>query len=1625
MVKNLPTIERSTKIRFGKHATDDQAENTVVFNATNSVINAVNEGSIYMAPLRVAELAGSNLVGYSSLTKEIVDSSVPTTLLGGVTLDSAAVQGNVVSNSIPHFANITTAFTTDHGSNVGISNTSPTHMLSVGDRIFMSNTGSEAIKVEGNVQANKFFTGSSVTIDQNATNKIQVSGTIKTGTLHADNIGIANTSPTHALSIGNEGQLRLNVPTGSIYALETVGNVSAQNYIGDGGLLSNVTLQTVTDKSNVTSNTIHLTNPTTSLKAYSNVIVDGTLDVGSNLYVNDTAENVLNVTGNVNVSNYLKTNKLEVTSLEVDAVTAGTVSSNIIGDNVNVNTITTNVVSLNSISPGDLLVGPSSGTVLAKLAAYAPVAGSTVPANMSANSSGGNTASSSDSSANTYKAFDGNDSTNYVSPSPPTYSYSSPYGYTGSNSLGGVNGEWVKIQLASAITPTSVFVKARPDNTGPDWAVRPNSWRILGSTDGTNWIQLHASTTLVDSTNGITESFTNTTAYSYLAIVVTNINNPGSNDARWTLSRLSFTSSQSGPTEKFLRSSAAGVSWDEVSSTLQTITDGGASTNNEISFTNGVTSLTASGNVVVSGNVTTGTPIAIASGGTGLNSFTENDLLLGPSSGDALAKLSAYTGPTSITVPPSGMSSTTQTIGGIQYTSSASSTGSGTATNNAFDHNNSTIWRSDNDPSESYASFDGYYEGSSTTGSYSGAWIQLYRATAFAPTSIQIIPSQTTSIPAPNVWKVFGSTNGSSWTEIHSSSTAVAWNSGNGHTATISGSAAYNYFRLAVQITTLTSSISMGTVAVSEVRFSAPGTGPTEKFLKSSSTGISWDEVSSTLQTITDGGASTNNEISFTNGVTSLTASGNVVATGNVTASIFKSTTLSSGKIPYVNNDNELIDGPIGHDITTNNTFVSSNLYVTGNLNVQGETFFQDSNIHVISDPLIELGNANVIDTIDMGIIMTRPTANVVAGYMGDEKKYVIAYTHSDPHGAHIVPTNATTDQFMTLSVEGGNVLAGNVTTTGKMTADNLELTGTGVIIQALNGSVYAQEVNSQTFVGSGSGLTNLDLGHVSHTGQVATTRGGTGLTSIAQNELLLGPASGTALAKLAPYTPAGTTVEYPTSALSSSANSGETIAGITYTTTASSNQYGQIWKAFDKTTPGQNTFWHSDENVYDSTSGAYTGSKSLGGVSGEWIKLQLSTGIAPSSVNITGRMSYDNQAPDSWEILGSNDDTSWTSLLSSTVHATYNGGSGHTVSISGASAYTYLALVVKARGGTGQTAVVISELRFFASSANLSKKFLRSSGTGIAWDDVSSDLQTITDGGATTTHTVAFNNTTTGLTSAGDIDIAATKQIDYAGDVLLKSSAGAVASLKVDNAIKLDPAYASPSNNVLSFNTTTGEIYDSGGQGGSTLDNIHEEDANVAIGPSAASANLTVNTYGSNVLTVSGNVSADNITIGGLNIAASPFGLDDTVSSAVGSNVTANVLTLGGLVTSGNVDASNITISGNTTSQNIKLTNTDISATISSGTITIDAREKSYGTAPLVVSTTDVSNLVFSNLITGAQIVVPILASGGDINISKELTNVNFYAMTTDVSITQDKHALMTLSNLYGNIYMNAIGFA
>ena len=1140
MVKNIPTIERSTKIRFGKYANDNQAENTIVFNASNAAISATTPGSVYMTPLREASIGSATFIGYDASTKEVVDTGVASSLLGGISLDDTVVEGPVVSNGIPHFANTLTAFTTRYGSNVGIANTSPIHALDVGEKLYITRHGN--VHTSGKITAGKFY---------------------------------------------GDGSTLSNMEVG----------------LNDVVLHSNTTTKTV-EFNNVTAGQASLI--TAGKVGISNADPTHTLDVGSNLYVDDTAANVLDVTGNINVSNYLKTNKLEVSSLEVDAVTSGTVSSNIIGNNVNVITVTANVIADNVVATNGM---------------YGNIKGS-----------------------NTINA-----------------------------------------STISAITINSNVVS---DN-------------VVATNIGLN------------STNA-------------------NVLLLGPSAGNTTLVKLQPYDADS--TKKFLRSSAAGVAWDDVSSNLESIVSNGPETanitSNTIQFTNEVTSLTASGNVVVSGNVTTGTPIAIASGGTGLNSFTENDLLLGPASGEtALTKLAPYT------------------------------------------------------------------------------------------------------------------------------------------------------------------------------------TDSTKKFLRSNNNGVAWDDVSSNLESIVSNGPAsaniTSNTIQFTNGVTSLTASGNVVVTGNVTASTIKSTSLTSGKIPYTNADKELIDSKVSFNTSTNVTSVASNLVVTGNLTVQGGTTFQDSNIHTVSDPIIEIGNANAIDNIDMGIIMTRPTANVVAGFRGFDglNEYTIAYTLSDPDGPRIIPTYS--EGYITANV-WGNVVASNVTTTGKMTADTFH--GTSINVTG--------SVTGATLVGDGSAITHLDLSDSTHTGL---------------NDLIT----------------LGT---------------------------------------------------HTTGNYVQSISGG-NGITAGGAAEGGTPTVAIDTKADGGLVIESGKLALDLQATSITGKLGTGD------------------------------------------GGTGVNALAAGEILYGSGNDTMSKlattngsgKFLKLNGTTPLWADVSSNLESIVSNGPAsaniTSNTIQFSNTVNSLTASGNVVVSG--NVISTGVITLESSAGTRQALKVLNAIEVDPSYATSSHNVLSINRTTGEIYDSGGQGGSTLANIIEEGANVAIGPSAASANLTVNTYGSNVLTVSGNVSADNITIGALHVSASPFNFDDVVSTSAGANVTANVITVGGLVASGNVEAGNvivtdnITVTGNATSQNIKLTNTEISATISSGTITIDAREKSYGTAPLVTSTDDVSNLVFTNLISGSQIVVPILASGGNIKISKELTNVNFYAMTSDVSVDQDKHALMTLSNVSGNIYMNALAFA
>ena len=1087
MVKNIPTIERSTKIRFGKHVSENQAENTVVFNASDTAIDVTNSNSIYMAPLRVAELAGSNLVGYSSTTKEIVDSSVPTTLLGGVTLQSSTDRGNVTSNTV-QFSNAITSFVTS--SNIGVANSAPIHALSVKDKVFMCGpTGdTNALRVEGTARATKFTTGSSVNIDENVTNKIQVSGTIHTSTLTSSAIGVANTAPAHAISIGNEGQVQLNVPTQSIYALDTVGNVNAQNYRGDSYYLSNLTVENIVNQGNVTSNTVQFTNPLTSIYTSSNV------DVGGNIFVRNNT----------------------------DSAIYGTIAGS-------------NTIAGSTITASTQFDGPGTGLT-------------GIPTNQFA-------------SGAIAVPSGGTGQTEYVD---GTILYGKLDG--GTSSLG-------KLNPGSGVTDDGKFLRLNSDHE-PEWAEVPLTLdAVLGDT-----------TAVSDGSMSLTDSGTTITTAGKIKAATF---------------------------------------------------EGSGSDIHDINAANVVqfSSSTLSTSVL---------PIVpVTKGGTNLNSVTAGDIL--------------------------------------------------------------------------YASADDTIAG-------------LDKGTAN---------------------KVL---------QMKSDGTLPEWTS-----------------------------------------------------------------------TITDASLA------------------NPSLTGTITTS-----GLNNNRIPFTNASGILSsDTNLQFDGSNNKMTIGADVLITGAFATQGAVDHFNTTNYTVTDPIIEVGNNNSTDTIDLGMIMTMGTANVVHGFRGLTKEYTIAYTHSNPADTDITPTltsGISNHPYITANI-WGNVLSGNVTTTGTVEATTLK--------------------------GNGSAITDLDAENIT-TGVLDVDHGGTNIASYTAGDLLYatGP---TTLAKL--------------------------------------------------------------------------------GVD--------------------------------------------------------NG------------------------------------------------KFLKSTASAVEWADVSSDLQTITDGGATTTHTVAFNNATTGLTSAGDITIAATKKLKFADDILLQGGGGlGTSNLFINNAIILSPELqggSTSTKNVLSIDTTTGEIYDSGGQGGSTMEFTHEEGtgihANVSVGPSAwagptGTANLTINTYGSNVLTVTGNVSATNITIGGLNVAASPFGLDDVSSAAVGANITSNVLQFTGpasgyatdnaFVTTKSISiGSNVTTAGNVfcnsniTSQNLILTNTQISTTwtTGSGTLAIDCKNKSYGTAPLVSIDADVAILSISNLPSGGQVVVPLLASGGARKVLKTITaGIDFIAFTADVSIDQNSHGLLTVSKIGASgaekIYMNAISF-
>src|SRR6056300_1380200 len=319
MVKNLNTIERSERIRIGKYTPDEQAINSIIINASSEILEAGTNG-FYVSPIRTQPSVLSNTLVYNTVTNEIVDS--------GENINKSLEDVTTVGNTTPYtieFQNASTGFVTTAG--VGIANTTPIHTLDVGSKFFIDENASNVMDVTGNVFVSDtlFVVGNlevlgdtTLTTQQNLLIDDSV---VELGKNNYDSgagfdLGFVMTRSTAVSNVGigyREAQ--------DEFFLGYTDNNAYEHYLtpnADNNVKFHVYGSIVTDANVGISNTspIH------------------TLDVGSNVYIDDTASNILVVHGDSKIDETLFANDISVSNIlevsgNINALTELNVTGNI------------------------------------------------------------------------------------------------------------------------------------------------------------------------------------------------------------------------------------------------------------------------------------------------------------------------------------------------------------------------------------------------------------------------------------------------------------------------------------------------------------------------------------------------------------------------------------------------------------------------------------------------------------------------------------------------------------------------------------------------------------------------------------------------------------------------------------------------------------------------------------------------------------------------------------------------------------------------------------------------------------------------------------------------------------------------------------------------------------------------------------------------------------------------------------------------------------------------------------------------------------------------------------------------------------------------------------------------
>src|SRR6056300_534903 len=295
MVKNLPSVERSTKIRFGKHVPDsnDQEENTVVFNASNVLVPTPYSNAVYLSPIRnrpdytAPEVV---LLMYDRNTKEITESGESAnTLVGGVNLGLAVDRSNIASNCVQLIGGAFYDVSLVTDSNVGLSNFLPQHTLSVGSNLYIDDVGPNILVVSGNVSVLRDMTiEGNLTVNGETTIIYTENTSIKDALIE---LGKNNTSGDTTLDLG----VLMHRP--DALSNVVIGYREGTDEFAIAYTDAQPTDKTFTPKTDEDIN-VHvygLTHVDANIYAHEDVLVDGNVYVSQNVSVTEE----LTVTGNV------------------------------------------------------------------------------------------------------------------------------------------------------------------------------------------------------------------------------------------------------------------------------------------------------------------------------------------------------------------------------------------------------------------------------------------------------------------------------------------------------------------------------------------------------------------------------------------------------------------------------------------------------------------------------------------------------------------------------------------------------------------------------------------------------------------------------------------------------------------------------------------------------------------------------------------------------------------------------------------------------------------------------------------------------------------------------------------------------------------------------------------------------------------------------------------------------------------------------------------------------------------------------------------------------------------------------------------------------------------------------